>query len=242
MCSDCLFSQHSRQDVAPFLTSMHPHHPSAFPNASTIQISHGIFNEIQGNSYTNYYSSYNVSACHRCPSAARISDKDLVPRSWPAQCTPTFCLPPQVQAFSNSDYNSGLFPILENTLELIKHCVASPNGTTSVFHRLSPDVDDLLRLVTLSSAVYEACAGPTSVGRLLHTAIESRLSTCNRRLIALHQEMLELPYRSVPLVHLVCQTLYQWWTTNEPEEITSIRRQIHAEATALGEWLSCVWS
>ncbi|KAH6905939.1 hypothetical protein BKA70DRAFT_1402363 [Coprinopsis sp. MPI-PUGE-AT-0042] len=54
--------------------------------------------------------------------------------------------------------------------------------------------------------------------------------------------MLSLPHRSVPLVRSVCRTLYQWWTANEPTEVTSIRSQLHAEAMAFAEWLSCLKS
>ncbi|KAH6907548.1 hypothetical protein BKA70DRAFT_358555 [Coprinopsis sp. MPI-PUGE-AT-0042] len=90
----------------------------------------------------------------------------------------------------------------------------------------------------MSSRAYQACTSQTPIGRLVRGSIDSRLALCNGRLVALHREMLGLPHRSVPLVRSVSRALYQWWTANEPEEITSIRLQLNAEAIAFGEWLS----
>ncbi|KAH6880863.1 hypothetical protein BKA70DRAFT_186928 [Coprinopsis sp. MPI-PUGE-AT-0042] len=73
-------------------------------------------------------------------------------------------------------------------------------------------------------------------------SIETGLSLCNRRLVALHQEMLILPHRSIPLVRAVCRTIYQWWTANEPDEITLIRSKLNTEMTAFAEWLACLKS
>ncbi|KAH6884329.1 hypothetical protein BKA70DRAFT_1574929 [Coprinopsis sp. MPI-PUGE-AT-0042] len=207
--------------------------PSTFPDASTVVISHSVLNDISGDFHTNNYYTYNVF-------------NDSSPRA-PSICYPTLapadrgCMPIQayIPAVSNgalAEVNKPhLFPVIENTLELMVHLVDSPAGSTNIFHRISPDLQGLVRLVAFASTAYNACNGHSPIGRLIQRAIDSGLSACNCRLVALHKEMLILPHRSVPLVRWVCRTIYQWWTMNEPEEITLIRSKLNAETKAFAE-------
>ncbi|KAH6880852.1 hypothetical protein BKA70DRAFT_186759 [Coprinopsis sp. MPI-PUGE-AT-0042] len=220
-----------------------PQSPSSFPNASTVNISNGTFNDIKGNSYTYYFNNTyqnitnsppRLESPRLCPPATSTTTHNsaMVDASGspsPAVAATEICVP-------------NLFPVVENTLELITHLVDVPTGSRTLFHRLSSDLRDLVQLVAMSSVAYQACAVQTPIGRLIRNAIDGRLSICNRRLVTLHQEMLGLPHRSVPLVRSVCRTLYQWWTANEPEEITAIRSRLNAETTAFGEWLLCLKS
>ncbi|KAH6911870.1 hypothetical protein BKA70DRAFT_865182 [Coprinopsis sp. MPI-PUGE-AT-0042] len=220
---------------------MDPHSQSqntgSFSNASTVKIGHGVFNDVRGNQYTTY-NTYYIST-------------DLPQRQDPRLCLPATRAITHNSIGANAPSSSshvmeatdisspGLFPMLENTLELITHLVdAAPTGSPTLFHRISPDLRDLVRLVAVSSTAYQACTSQTPIGRLIRGNIDNRLALCNSRLVALHREMLGLPYRSVPLVRSVCRALYQWWTANEPEEITLIRSQLNAETIAFGEWLS----
>ncbi|KAH6884334.1 hypothetical protein BKA70DRAFT_1445943 [Coprinopsis sp. MPI-PUGE-AT-0042] len=141
-----------------------------------------------------------------------------------------------IQGNSYTTYNYTYNIIGSNTLELLMHLVNSPEGSKNIFHRISPDLRNLVQLVAISSTAYKASRGQTPIGRLIRTAIDGRLSLSNRRLVALHQRMLSLPHRSVPLIHSVYGALYEWWTANEPEEITSIRWQLNEEMAAFGEY------
>ncbi|KAH6911865.1 hypothetical protein BKA70DRAFT_865052 [Coprinopsis sp. MPI-PUGE-AT-0042] len=212
----------------------------SFSSASTVNIGHGTFNDIKGNSYTTTYNTYYVSTDLPQPQAwaerlCSLRTKAIGQNRFSANAsgssshvveTTEICTP-------------GLFPMVENTLELITHLVdAAPTGSPTLFHRISPALRDLVLLVAMSSMAYQACTSHTPIGRLVRGSIDCRLALCNSRLVALHREMLGLPYRSVPLVRSVCRALYQWWTANEPEEILSIRSQLNAETIAFGEWLS----
>ncbi|KAH6907539.1 hypothetical protein BKA70DRAFT_358447 [Coprinopsis sp. MPI-PUGE-AT-0042] len=206
--------------------------------AGAMNISHSTFNDVKGNQYTTYNTYY-------------VSTDLPHPQPWDR----TLCSPapkamahhfPGAKASGLSSYvmetteicTLGLFPMVESTLELMTHLVdAAPMGSQTLFHRISPDLQDLVRLVAISSVAYQACTTQTPIGRLIRGSIDSRLALCNSRLVALHREMLDLPHRSVPLVRSVCRALYLWWTANEPEGITSIRSKLNAEATAFGEWL-----
>ncbi|KAH6884312.1 hypothetical protein BKA70DRAFT_139788 [Coprinopsis sp. MPI-PUGE-AT-0042] len=226
---------------------MDPHFQSqnsgSFPNASTVNISHGTFNDIRGNSNTYYYNNtyhyvvnhppqpQNRGLCFPSTSAAPHGSVGADPSGSSLSVVTAIEL-----------CNPGLFPVIENTLELITHLVDSPTGSQTLFHRISSDLRDLVQLVALSSTAYQACTMQTPIGILIRSAIDGRLSVCNRRLVALHQEILSLPHHSIPLVRHVCRTLYQWWTSNEPEEIASIRSQMNAETLAFREWLSCLKS
>ncbi|KAH6915398.1 hypothetical protein BKA70DRAFT_1557682 [Coprinopsis sp. MPI-PUGE-AT-0042] len=226
---------------------MDPHFQSQnagrFPSASTVTINHGTFNDIKGNSYT-YYNNihYNVFGG---PPQRRI--QRLCSPS--TRAIPHDSIEPVSRSSSSHDDASttevctpGLFPVVENTLGLLTHLVDVPAGAQTLFCRISPDLRDLSHLVAVSSKAYQACTTQTPIGRFIRSSIDSRLVLCNSRLVALHLEMLSLPHHSIPLVRSVCRALYQWWTANEPEEITSIRSQLNAETIAFREWLSCLKS
>ncbi|KAH6907543.1 hypothetical protein BKA70DRAFT_1427918 [Coprinopsis sp. MPI-PUGE-AT-0042] len=204
-----------------------------FSNVSTVDISGGTFNDIQGNSYT--YNTYYVSTSLPQPQAPRLSPaKAIMHQSIGANAPASSSYLVEATEICTP----GLFPMVKNTLELITHLVdAVPMGSQTLFHCISPDLQDLVRLVAISSVAYQACTTQTPIGRLIRGSIDSWLALCNSRLVALHREMLDLPHRSVPLVRSVCRALYQWWTANELEEITSIRSKLNAETITLGEWL-----
>lgn len=211
-----------------------PQNSGGFANASTISIEHGIFNNIKGDSYTYHINTYSNVCSHPLQvqtqrpfssQATYITDETVGPG-------PSSSVLPCTKI-----RNPGLFPVIENTLQLIAHLVEAPKGSRTLFHRLSPDLRDIVRLVSMSSAAYQACDSRMPIGRFIRGAIDGRLSVCNQRLVDLHQEMFSLPHRSVPLMRSVCRALHQWWTANEPEEITSIRSHLNAEITAFGQWL-----
>ncbi|KAH6880865.1 hypothetical protein BKA70DRAFT_1206657 [Coprinopsis sp. MPI-PUGE-AT-0042] len=179
-----------------------------------------------------HYNSYTYYNVFNAPSPQR-------PRIYHPTVAPAACACSTDGAITDT-CKPNLFPVVENTLELMIHLVESPAGFANIFHRISPDLRVLVQLVAFSSTAYNACNGQTPIRRLIRSAIDSGLSTCNRRLVALHQEMLILPHRSVPLVRSVCRTICQWWTANEPEEITLIRPKLNAEMTAFAEWLACL--
>ncbi|KAH6884327.1 hypothetical protein BKA70DRAFT_1468635 [Coprinopsis sp. MPI-PUGE-AT-0042] len=201
------------------------HNPGTFPDASTVIISHCVLNDISGDTYYNYYT-YNI---FHIP-----SPRDL------RLLRPT--IPASAHGGGTDINKPNLFPVIENTLELIVHLVESPTGSANIFHRISPNLQDLRQLVAFASRAYQACDSQGAIGRLIQRAIEAGLSVCNRRLVTLHEEMLILPHRSVPLVRAVCRTIYRWWTANEPEEITLIRSKLRAETTAFAEGLACLKS
>ncbi|KAH6903534.1 hypothetical protein BKA70DRAFT_1301278 [Coprinopsis sp. MPI-PUGE-AT-0042] len=212
-----------------------------FPDASTVIISHSILNDMSGDSHT-YYNSYTYNVFNApSPQDARRCYPTVAPADRAS-------LPIQPHNITFSDgtpinlSKPNLFPVIENTLELIAHLVGSPAGSANIFHRISPDLQELVQLVSFSSTAYSACNGQSPIGQLIQTAIDSGLSVCNRRLVALHQELVILPHRSVPLVRSVCRTIYQWWTANEPEEITHIRSKLKAETMVFAEWLACLKS
>ncbi|KAH6884338.1 hypothetical protein BKA70DRAFT_1205478 [Coprinopsis sp. MPI-PUGE-AT-0042] len=158
-------------------------------------------------------------------------------------CTPAELFISSDGTITVTDMNKpDLFPAIQRTLKLMMRLVDSPAGSANIFHRISPDIRDLVQLIAFASTAHQACNGQTAIERLIQSAIDSGISRCNRKLVALHKKMLILPHRRIPLVGSVCQTIYQSWTANEPEEITLIRSKLNAEVRAFGEWLACLKS
>lgn len=133
--------------------------------------------------------------------------------------------------------SSSELAVLQLSLKVISHLIALPISTSC----LNPDIDGLVRVVDVSLTVYTAFSAQYPIGRLIRTALDNLIPQYNRRVSALHQDILQLPtQRPVSWLRLLWRALPQWGTSNVAEEITNIRAEIRALTAAFGEWLLCV--
>ncbi|KAH6896300.1 ras guanine nucleotide exchange factor domain-containing protein [Coprinopsis sp. MPI-PUGE-AT-0042] len=189
----------------------------------------GTFNNVHGNSYTyNIYSSCAPTKC-RNPKRRRGG-----PIRKSCKCIEGTVVP----SASRLDISlPAVFPQVQQSLEFIRQVIEPQAHSEGIFHRISLHLRDLGDLVQFSSLAYQACNSSTVIGKLVRCAIDTRLLQCQEILRCVHGDLLNLPHRSLPLTPFICRVVYGWWSGSEPEEITTIRSRICAEATAVAEWL-----
>ncbi|KAH6906739.1 ras guanine nucleotide exchange factor domain-containing protein [Coprinopsis sp. MPI-PUGE-AT-0042] len=189
----------------------------------------GTFNNVHGNSYTyNIYSSCVPTKC-RNPKRRRGG-----PIRKSCKCIEGTVVP----SASRLDISlPGVFPQVQQSIEFIRQVIEPQAHSEGIFHRISLHLRDLGDLVQFSSLAYQACNSSTVIGKLVRCAIDARLLQSQEILRCVHGDLLNLPHRSLPLTPFICRVVYGWWSGSEPEEITTIRSRICAEATAVAEWL-----
>jgi hypothetical protein len=226
---------------------------------TSLHISGGNFNNVEGNSYTilsgcTVYvagepgnsglhisgTPYLASEAH--PGSAGGHRSQVVPTrnelSWPCPSTPGPSQDLSTQYSFEEAPPFVEFAIAKSNLRSINQLVIPHADQEGIFRRILPFLADLEATIGFASAAYDACNGRTVLGKVIRASIEHKMTRCNKMLEELHDEIGRLPYRSFPRrVQYAYGVVYEWWTGNEPEEIAAIRTRVSEEAIAIGLWL-----
>ncbi|KAH6903509.1 hypothetical protein BKA70DRAFT_1514516 [Coprinopsis sp. MPI-PUGE-AT-0042] len=212
--------------------------------ASTVNISGGSWNKVEGNQSFQFIGCNVALNTHVGLGAYTHASTSSAQHSYSASgMAPRACKMPESDRAQ--DYIPCVqFLLVKNTLQLAKQLVAphTTRNKTGIFKGVVPHLHDLEVLIDFCSSAYDACSGGTTIGKLIKAAIEARMEACNQSLSQLHADIAHLPRCPFPRIEYLHRVIHEWWTDNEAGEIATIRRRISEEVKAIGEWLWCLHS
>ncbi|KAH6911556.1 hypothetical protein BKA70DRAFT_859685 [Coprinopsis sp. MPI-PUGE-AT-0042] len=229
-----------------------------FPFRSTevtrLDISGGIWNNVEGNSITlnnckvfvnsdgqipqtsPLFLSHQRSAKNIARMSCELGERKKASRPRNPPTIPTLTSPP-LDCSMPAHFRAATI-----TIKRIKELIAPHGDAIGVFKRIEPHLRDLETLVDFASTAYTACGSGTVLGNIVKAVINTQMEQCRDRLSQLLGQIQWLPYRFFPRIGFAYCLAHEWWTGNEPEEIRVIRLSLSEEVRAIGEWLCCLHS